>query len=64
MENKKIKIGLLPRLIIAIILGVIIGNIAKSANLPIIIQLGATFNSIFGNFLVFPEPGYGSDYPG
>ena len=26
MENKKIKIGLLPRLIIAIILGVIIGN--------------------------------------
>lgn len=56
MENKKIKIGLLPRLIIAIILGVIIGNIAKSANLPIIIQLGATFNSIFGNFLGFAIP--------
>lgn len=56
MENKKIKIGLLPRLIIAIILGVIIGNIAKSANLPIVIQLGATFNSIFGNFLGFAIP--------
>ena len=56
MENKKIKVSLLPRLIIAIILGVIIGNIAKSANLPIIIQLGATFNSIFGNFLGFAIP--------
>ena len=56
MENKKIKIGLLPRLIIAIILGIIVGNIAKSANLPIIIRLGATFNSIFGNFLGFSIP--------
>ena len=56
MENKKIKIGLLPRLIIAIILGIIVGNIAKSADLPIIIRLGATFNSIFGNFLGFSIP--------
>ncbi len=56
MENKKIKIGLLPRLIIAIILGIIVGNIAKSADLPVIIRLGATFNSIFGNFLGFSIP--------
>jgi len=54
MEKKKI--GLLPRLIIAIILGIIIGNIAKMINQPIIIQLGATFNGIFGNFLGFSIP--------
>jgi len=53
---KKIKIGLLPRLIIAIALGLIIGTIAKSADLPIIIRIGATFNSIFGNFLSFCIP--------
>ncbi|MEA5084724.1 MAG: dicarboxylate/amino acid:cation symporter [Lachnospiraceae bacterium] len=54
MEKKKI--GLLPKLIIAIILGIVIGNIAKSINQPIIIQLGATFNGIFGNFLGFSIP--------
>ena len=54
MEKKKI--GLLPRLIIAIILGIVIGNIAKASNLPIIIELGATFNGIFGNFLGFSIP--------
>lgn len=54
MEKKKI--GLLPRLIIAIILGIVIGNIAKASNLPVIIQLGATFNGIFGNFLGFSIP--------
>ncbi|MDD3571030.1 MAG: dicarboxylate/amino acid:cation symporter [Lachnospiraceae bacterium] len=54
MEKKKI--GLLPKLIIAIILGIIIGNIAKSINQPVIIQLGATFNGIFGNFLNFCIP--------
>lgn len=55
-EKKKFKIGLLPRLIIAIILGLIVGSIAKSADFPIIIQIGATFNSIFGNFLNFAIP--------
>lgn len=55
MENHK-KIGLLPRLVIAIVLGIVIGMIAKSANLPVIIRLGATFNSIFGNFLNFCIP--------
>lgn len=54
MEKKKI--GLLPKLIIAIILGIVIGNIARASNLPIIIQLGATFNGIFGNFLGFSIP--------
>lgn len=57
MENtKKFKIGLLPRLVIAIVLGIIIGFAAKSADLPIIIRIGATFNSIFGNFLSFCIP--------
>lgn len=55
MENHK-KIGLLPRLVIAIVLGIVIGMIAKSVNLPVIIRLGATFNSIFGNFLNFCIP--------
>ena len=50
MAAPKKKLGLLPKLIIAIVLGLIIGTIARSANLPIIIRIGATFNSIFGNF--------------
>ncbi len=54
--NKKIKIGLLPCLIIAIILGIIVGSIAKSLDLPVIVRLGATFNGIFGNFLNFCIP--------
>ena len=55
-EKKKINLGLLPKLIAAIILGIVIGTIARKANLPIIIQIGATFNSIFGNFLGFCIP--------
>lgn len=46
------KIGLLPRLIIAIIAGIIIGSIA-----PVwVVRLLATFNGIFGNFLGFAIP--------
>lgn len=46
------KIGLLARLIIAIILGIIIG-----AFLPeVVVRLLATFNGIFGNFLNFAIP--------
>ena len=56
MVAPKKKLGLLPKLIIAIVLGLIIGTIARSANLPIIIRIGATFNSIFGNFLGFCIP--------
>ena len=55
-EKKKTNLGLLPKLIAAIILGIVIGTIARKANLPIIIQIGATFNSIFGNFLGFCIP--------
>ena len=54
--QKKFHIGLLPRLIIAIVLGVVVGTMAKSAGMPLIIQIGATFNSIFGNFLGFCIP--------
>ena len=54
--KKKINLGLLPKLIAAIAIGIIVGIIAKKADLPIIIQIGATFNSIFGNFLGFCIP--------
>lgn len=56
MAKEKKSLGLLPKLIIAIVLGIMIGNIAKAANFPIIIEIGATFNSIFGNFLNFCIP--------
>ena len=53
---KKKKIGLLPKLIIAIILGLVVGTLARKFDFPIIIRIGATFNSIFGNFLGFCIP--------
>ena len=56
MAASKKKLGLLPKLIIAIVLGLVVGSIARSANLPVIIRIGATFNSIFGNFLSFCIP--------
>ena len=40
------KLGLLPRLILGIILGIVIGNL----NLPSIVRILATFNSIFSYF--------------
>ncbi|SHI89598.1 dicarboxylate/amino acid:cation symporter [Lutispora thermophila] len=46
------KLGLLPKLIIAIVLGIIIGSIAPQW----VIRLLATFNGIFGNFLGFAIP--------
>lgn len=55
-KEKKFKLGLLPRLLIAIVLGLVIGMIAQKAEVPIIIRIGATFNSIFGNFLNFCIP--------
>ncbi|MEG1657732.1 MAG: dicarboxylate/amino acid:cation symporter [Oscillibacter sp.] len=55
-QKKKFKLGLLPKLLIAIVLGLVIGTIAQKTNFPIIIQIGATFNSIFGNFLNFCIP--------
>lgn len=46
------KLGLLPRLIIAIIIGILIGAFAPEG----IVAIFATFNSIFGSFLSFAIP--------
>ena len=46
------RMGLLPKLIIAIILGIIIGRFG----IEWIVRILATFNSIFGNFLNFIIP--------
>jgi Na+/H+-dicarboxylate symporter len=46
------KIGLFPRLVIAIILGIILGSILPSAG----VRAFATFNGIFGEFLGFAIP--------
>ena len=58
MEKKKKKLGLLPKLLIAIVLGLVIGTICQKIGDAgeLIIQLGATYNSIFGNFLNFCIP--------
>ncbi|WP_282021092.1 dicarboxylate/amino acid:cation symporter [Planomicrobium okeanokoites] len=48
----KFKFGLLPRIIVAIVLGVLIGSIATEN----IVRIFATFTSIFGNFLNFVVP--------
>lgn len=46
------KIGLLPRIIISIILGILVGSI----NQEWLVRILATFNGIFGNFLGFAIP--------
>ncbi|PPA70559.1 dicarboxylate/amino acid:cation symporter [Jeotgalibacillus proteolyticus] len=46
------KIGLLPRIILAIALGVVLGSIAPES----VIRVLATFNGLFGNFLSFAIP--------
>lgn len=46
------KLGLIYKLIIAIILGILLGTFAPK----IIVQILSTFNSIFGNFLSFSIP--------
>lgn len=46
------KIGLLPKLVIAIVLGIVIGNFFPAW----IVRILATFNSLFGNFLGFAIP--------
>lgn len=48
----KFKIGLLPRIILAIILGVVIGSFAPEN----MVRVFATFTSLFGNFLNFVVP--------
>lgn len=49
---KKIHLGLLPRIIIAILLGIATGNILPGA----VVRVFVTFNSIFGEFLNFSIP--------
>lgn len=49
---KKIKIGLLPRIIIAIILGIAIGTIFPAP----LVRIFVTFNGIFSEFLNFSIP--------
>ena len=52
MTEKKQKLGLLPRVVLAIMFGVLLGSV-----LPLgIARVFATFNSIFGNFLQFLIP--------
>ena len=46
------KLGLIPKLIIAIILGLLFGNFMPE----VFIRILATFNSLFGNFLNFIIP--------
>ncbi|MFD1032421.1 dicarboxylate/amino acid:cation symporter [Metaplanococcus flavidus] len=48
----KFKFGLLPRIVLAIVLGVLIGSFAPEN----MVRVFATFTSIFGNFLNFVVP--------
>lgn len=50
--EKKIELGLLPKLVVAIILGIVVGLTCPA----VIIRLAATFTGIFGNFLNFAIP--------
>ncbi|MBR8720578.1 Serine/threonine transporter SstT [Bacteroides pyogenes] len=49
---RKLKIGLLPRIIIAIILGIAVGTIFPAS----LVQLFVTFNGIFSEYLNFSIP--------
>lgn len=52
MAEKKKKLGLIPKLLIAIVLGIIVGT-----QLPqVVTQIAVTFSSIFGKFLNFIIP--------
>lgn len=50
--NKKFKLGLIPKIIIAIILGVIVGKYSPE----FVVRIAVTFSSIFGSFLNFIIP--------
>ena len=51
-KNSKTKIGLLPRIIIAIILGIVFGLFMPKS----VVRVFVTFNGIFSNFLQFLIP--------
>ena len=55
---KKIKIDLLPRIIIAIILGIAIGTIFPAP----LVRIFVTFNGIFSEFLTSPSRSLSSDW--
>lgn len=51
---RKIRIGLLPRIVIAIILGILAGNFLSDYEIPV--RIFVTFNSLFSEFLSFIIP--------
>lgn len=51
-EAKKTTLGLIPKLIIAIILGILVGKYLP----PVITRIAVTFSTIFGSFLSFIIP--------
>lgn len=52
IKVKKIKLGLLPRIVIAIALGIVLGNIFSEG----VVRVFLTFNGIFSQFLGFLIP--------
>jgi Na+/H+-dicarboxylate symporter len=52
MKSLKLKIGLLPRIIIAIVLGLLFGMVFPAS----VVRFFVTFNSIFASFLFFCIP--------
>lgn len=54
MEKKTKKIGLLPKLLFAIVLGVVVGNIAQNTNLPTCFLADmndfSAFNAVYGKY--------------
>lgn len=57
MDKKKFKLALVPKLIIAIIIGIAIGYVASINYLPVgVVQIFVTFSSLFSSFLKFIIP--------
>lgn len=50
------KVGLLPKLVIGIVFGIIIGAISKATEVYFISRIFVTFSTIFGSFLSFIIP--------
>ncbi|APD07590.1 hypothetical protein UJ101_02087 [Flavobacteriaceae bacterium UJ101] len=50
------KIGLLPRLLLAIVFGIVIGLLCHETDFELPVKLFATFSGLFGNFLSFIIP--------
>ena len=51
-ETKNVTLGLIPKLIVAIILGILVGKYLP----PVVTQIAVTFSTIFGSFLSFIIP--------